>query len=102
MLVGAMDVSGNPEKGNYVFMGIVLGTKENLDAMINNLQLNKIPSPTVKQNQIRSDLVSKIRFNRRENIGFCIRLDRKEIISGVKEKIDSTKYAAIYQRYNQL
>ena len=34
MLVGAMDVSGNTKEGNYVFMGIVLGTKESLDAMI--------------------------------------------------------------------
>ena len=101
MLVGAMDVSGNPKKGNHVFMGLVIGTKENLDAMINNLQLNKLSASTVKQNKTRSDLASKIRFNGKENIGFCIRLDRREIISDVKEKTDS-KYAVIYQRYNRL
>ncbi len=83
-------------------MGIVLGTKESLDAMINNLQLNKLPAPSVKQTRTRSDLVSKIRFNGKENIGFCVRLDRDEITNDVKKKIDSTKYAAIYRRYNQL
>ena len=102
MLVGAMDVSGRVEKGNYMFMGIVLGTKENLDIMINNLQLNELSVHTAKQNRIRNDLISKIKFNGKENIGFCIRLDKDKIVDDVKKKVDSSRYGAIYRRYNHL
>ena len=102
MLVGAMDVSGNPDVGNYRFMGIVIGVKENLNAITRGLQLNELSAAAVKNNKIRSNLSSKLKFNGIENIGFCIRLDRDEIIDNIKDRVHSSRHVAAYRRYNHL
>ena len=102
MLVGGIDVSGNQAMGNYRFMGIVLGTKENLDAMTNNLQLDKISASTLKHKEIRNSLVSKLEFNMRESIGFCVWLDRNKTIPKTITEIGFFKRKLIYRKYNQL
>jgi len=102
MLVAGIDVSGNPQTGNYKFMGVVIGVKENLDALIRDLQLHELPSSTIKNTSKRSDLASKLRFNRRENIGLCIRIDKDDIVDSKKKKVKTSKHRALYSRYNQL
>ena len=41
MIIGGMDVSGNPNVGNYVFMGMVIGTKESIDSIVKLLRLKQ-------------------------------------------------------------
>ena len=68
-LLAAADVSGNPIEGNYKYMGLVIGTKENLDAISKRLKLDQFSSNRrIKDKGVRKSLVSKLEFNCRENI----------------------------------
>lgn len=102
MRVAGIDVSGNPQTGNYKFMGIVIGVKENIDALIKNLQLHELPASTIKSTRKRGVLASKLRFNNRENIGLCIRIDKDDIVGCSKKKVKTSKHRALHRRYNRL
>ena len=69
-LLAAMDVSGNPNSGNYGFMGIVIGTRENIEAMIVNMGINQMSVEHIKKTKIREHLASKLCFNCREILHF--------------------------------
>ena len=47
-LLAAMDVSGNPHEGNYGFMSMVIGTRENIEAMISNLEIDQMSIKHIK------------------------------------------------------
>lgn len=78
-----MDVSGNQEKSNYNYLGVVLGTNESIQNLSKELgsypeHMSKIP-----KNE-RSEIIKKLTFDGNDRIAFCFKLDRKRILSEVK------------------
>ncbi len=83
-LLGAADVSGNPIEGNYKYMGLVIGTKENLNSISKRLELNQFSSKRrIKDKGVRKSLASKLEFNCRESIVFCVKIDKNRIINKI-------------------
>ena len=91
-LLGAADVSGNPIEGNYKYMGLVIGTKENLNSISKCLELNQFSSKLrIKDKGVRKSLASKLEFNCRENIAFCVKIDKDRIISNIISHVDKKR-----------
>ena len=105
-LLGAADVSGNPIEGNYKYMGLVIGTKENLDAMSKRLKLDQFSSIQLKNKEVRKLLASKLEFNCRENIAFCINMDKNritnKIIHSMDKKYSYISHGRIYSAHNKI
>ncbi len=85
-LLAAMDVSGNPNKGNYGFMGIVIGTRENIESMIVNLKIEQMSIKHIKSTKTREQLASRLYFDSKESIAFCLKLDKDMIINAIMKK----------------
>lgn len=105
-LLAAMDVSGNLEQGNYAYMGMVIGTRDHIEAMIRNMGIDRMSARSLKQTETRKELASGLYFDHKESIAFCIKLDRHDIISSIKMK-NTKKHpnrlrARIISQYNRL
>ncbi len=101
-LLAGIDVSGNPKDGNYKFMAIVIGTQEKINSIFKYLDPDQ--KYIYKNSRNRDILSSRLRFDSKEIIAFCIRIDRKMIIDKMikKKKIDHTSKSsgAIFHIYN--
>jgi len=83
MLLAGMDVSGRPHVDNYMYLAIVLGTDESINALFNKLNLPKKHMSAIhmeKQDQIVNDLD----FDCVNRTAFCITINRKQIIETIK------------------
>ncbi len=104
MIIGGMDVSGNTQIGNYKYLGIVIGTSENINSIIKHLEYEQVLQNTYKYN--RKTLVSKLKFNNNESIAFCIRIDKKTIIDKLKNNLRKKHYSIsigkLFHAYNYL
>ena len=105
MIYAAADVSGNPEEGNHKFMSIVLITEDHLRSIINYTGLKQIPIGALKQSKVRDALSSKLEFNRKESVVFCLKIERNKTIAKIKKMIDkkhkkTTSHRRIYQKYD--
>lgn len=101
-----MDVSGNPNVGNYVFMGMVIGTKESIDSVVKLLRLKQFTCKQIKDTKIREELSSQLDFNSNENIAFCIRIEQDDIVNKIKamrhRKRKRITHRKIYQTFHSL
>ncbi len=95
-----MDVSGNQKDGNYKFMGIVIGTQENLDSTVKRLKLDRLSAMSTKTTETRKALASQLKFNNRENIAFCILIERDQIIKKMRKKKPMMRNAVVLRSYN--
>ena len=104
-LVGAFDVSGIPKLGNHRYMGIVIGTKPNIKSIIKSMGHKKIHMSNIMTKD-HDAIISKLKFDNRQNIAFCIRINRDQIIRNVK-KLSKIKHknisnGKIYRTYDYL
>ncbi len=101
-LVAGIDVSDNPDQGNYRFMGIVIGTPEKINSVAKRLNFNQIS----KNNTNRSNITSALKFDGKKITGFCIRIDRDDIIAKFKNKKSKNKKQSKskknFQTYNRV
>lgn len=81
-----MDVSGDQHSGNHKFLAVVIGTEEKINAIIRNLGSNKIHMSTIKSKDAKDRIISKVIFDGRESIAFCLRIDMKHILEPIKSK----------------
>lgn len=81
-----MDVSGDQYSGNHKFLAVVIGTEEKINAIVKNLGNNKTHMSMIKSKSIKDRIISKVIFDGRESIAFCIRIDMRHILESVKSK----------------
>ena len=80
-LLAGMDVSGNPESGNHVFLAIVICTQTSIQTILKRLGKQTIHMSKIKSRKIQDDIISKLEFDRKGNIAFCIKINKNEIIN---------------------
>ncbi len=96
-----MDASGSPNEGNYKFMAIVIGAKEDIDHIIQQSgylseHMNRIEN---KKNQ--DQIISALRFHNQTVIAFCIQIDKYRILNKINIRKKNTSKKKILQIYNQ-
>ena len=95
MLVGGMDFSGNADSLDK-FIAIVIGTEESISAIFDTVGYDHIHMRNI-HNDKQNAIVSKLRFDGKNNIAFCIRIDRSmttnQILTlrRIKKKISQMK-----------
>ena len=84
-LLAGMDVSGNPKSGNYVFLAIVICTQTDILDIIKRMGDQTIHMSQIKSKKTHDEIISKLRFDSKENIAFCIKINRNKIIDKIHE-----------------
>ena len=84
-ILAGIDISGDNIVGNYKFMGIVFGTEEYIRSTVKSLGSNKIHMVKIKDKDRQDEIISKLIFNNKDNISFCVRIDRDVIIKKIKK-----------------
>ncbi len=88
VILAGLDVSGDRSKGNYKYLGVVLCTKEHLDAYIKRLGLNLYNLDQIKARRIK--IIPKLNFDSDEFLVYCVRIDRG-IIADKAKKMNRNK-----------
>ena len=106
MLLGGLDISGNPNEGNYKFMGIVLGTKQGIDLIVKQLNLEQYSASQIKHVKTRKDLSTQLCFDCKETVALCVRIEQDRIIDKIKtmwSKRDSrSSLRKVYSTFNYI
>lgn len=84
MLAG-MDVSGDSESGNHKFMAIVIGTDEGVEALARRLGSKPIHMSSARSRDEKNSIVGKTEFDRKNLMGLCLRLEKKQTFSKLRE-----------------
>jgi len=102
-LVAGIDVSGNPQTGNYKFMGIVIGTEEKIRATVKKTGFSRPHMNRIKSGATQKRIVSEIGFDAKESTAFCVLIDRKAVIRQTKQRGMTQRYARkkAYRVYNR-
>lgn len=86
-LVAAMDASGDPHTGNHKFLGIVIGTQDKINSIIRNMGHNRFHMSTIRNKEIRQDILFRISFDGNESAAFCIRIDKNNTVSKLIQQV---------------
>ena len=103
MLMAGMDVSGDSITGNHKFMAIVITTSESANSLSRSLP-NILHMNQIQNKKNRDEITSKLRFDGRNTIAFCVRIDRDTIIKKVRgrkltrQNISHAKMIRTYHR----
>ena len=80
LIVAGMDVSGNPESGNYEFMSIVIGREESLSSLVRRLGTESIYMNRIRDKKRKNNIIATLEFDRTECMALCIRLERNRVL----------------------
>ncbi len=84
MLIGGMDVSGDEVIGNYKYLAIIIGSRENIQSLSDKISQQRTRMSKLNK-QSRKSIIKKLEFDKRNRIAFCIALDRTKIIDEIKK-----------------
>ena len=91
MLAG-VDFSGDKSTGNRRYMGIVVGTKEGISAVVTSLESSQIHMRTIRNREKRNAMVSKLRFDGNTAVALCIWLDKDVMIGKIRTRKRGHRY----------
>ncbi len=78
-----MDVSGKMD--NYQYLGIILGEKDNLDALY-----RRMGSPNTHMSGLdkrkKKQIIELMRFNQQNRYAICVKINRKSVIKEVQQR----------------
>ncbi len=77
-----MDFSGNNDSYDK-FIAIVIGTEESISAIFNTMGYDHIHMRNIHSDK-QNAIISKLRFDGKNNIAFCIRIDRNIITNKIR------------------
>jgi len=101
-LVAGIDVSGNPQTGNYRFMGVVIGTEEKIQAAVKKTGLSRPHMNRIKSGATQKRIVSEMSFDGKESIALCMLIDRNAVMEQTKQKRSAQHHKKkIYRVYNR-
>jgi len=102
MLVAGIDVSGNPQAGNYKFMGIVIGTEEKIRATVKKTGFSRLHMNRIKSGSVQKRIVSEMSFDGKESTAFCVLIDRNAVIKQTKQREMTQRYTRMkaYRVFN--
>ena len=102
MIVAGVDVSGDPNVGNYKFLGLVMMTQDNVDAMHREMIKRKIHKKDIRSKRCRNGILDCVNFKSDENITLCIRIDRDPTINRIHQmrKSKNTQKKKILKMYH--
>lgn len=75
IMIGAMDISYD-SKFDHAFMAIILGEEESLNRLHKNLGSDKFHMSKLFDIKRQKEIISKIKFDGKNNIAFCIKFNR--------------------------
>lgn len=84
MLLVGMDVSGDEDRSNYEYLGIVIGTNESILSLSEKMGSYPEHMSRLKDKE-KENVVQSLTFDSKNRIAFCVRLDRQRIIDKIKE-----------------
>ena len=70
---------------NHVFLAIVICTQTSIQTILKRLGKQTIHMSKIKSRKIQDDIISKLEFDRKGNIAFCIKINKNEIINQIQE-----------------
>ena len=82
MLVGGMDFSGNNDSYDK-FIAIVIGTDKSISAIFDSIGYDHIHMRKIHPKE-KDAIVSRLKFDGKNNIAFCIRIDRNSITNQIR------------------
>ena len=101
-LVGAMDISYDPSL-DHAFMAVVIGKEDSINNLHKNLGLKKIHMSQISKER-RNNIISKIKFDGKNNIAFCIKInhniDKIKNMNIIKKK--RIPLGKIYREYYRM
>ena len=83
MLLSGMDVSGDNKDGNYKFLAIVIGTKDNINSLFHSIGKKKIHMNQIQDKNQRKRIINTVSFDGKNRTAFCLAMNRKNIIDKV-------------------
>lgn len=87
MILGGMDLSCNDRDNSSVYMGIIIGTKEKINSMANQVGLPPTYTPAYKFVKNRSVIASKLEFVDSDVIAFCVKIDKFRLVDKLEKKL---------------
>lgn len=106
MIVGGMDVSGTPKTGNCKYLGVVVGTDQAINTVKINLGYEGIHMSQIGDKRRQDKIISKLKFDSREIMAFCFKIDKNTTINKIAEmrKIKKLRIpnSKIYRTYHYL
>lgn len=106
MLLVGMDVSGDPEKSNYNYLGVVMGTPEGIVSLSRKIGSFPEHMSKIQDDRIRSEIRHRLKFNHSTTVAFCVKLDRKRIIDNIvqrrKIRKKRSRIKSVYNTYNRI
>ena len=106
MLLVGMDVSGDPDKSNYNYLGIVLGTPEGIVSLSRKIGPFPEHMSKIQDDRVRNEIRHRLNFNHKTTTAFCVKLDRKRIIDNIiqrrKIRKKRSKRKSVYNTYNRV
>ena len=81
ILVG-MDVSGDSDRSNYNYLGIVVGTHERIMQIHDPVKHFPEHMASIDESD-KEQIIQNLYFNSTTEIAFCVKLDRKNIINNI-------------------
>lgn len=105
MLLIGMDVSGDEASTNYRFLSVVIGTDESILSLSNGMGRYSEHMARLEPAE-KEDVISRLNFDKKNRIAFCVTLDRKrivdEIIQSRKAKQRKISKGDILRTYNRV
>lgn len=104
MIIGGIDASGNPNEGNYRYASIVLGEASKILSVVEKNNLWNIHMRHIQDRRRHKEILSKLKFDRKDMIAFCIKTERGSLISAIKSAMradgQKTPHRKIFRVYN--
>ena len=85
MLIAGLDYSGDSNAGTK-FLGVVIGTPEAVDLARKRLGPGPTHMSQIRNRKRRDEIFSKLRFDGKTVVAFCIRTDIDNIMKGIREE----------------
>ena len=104
-IIAGMDVSGDQEYGNHKFMAIVIGTRDSVCFTMKCLGNKQIHMVEIRDKKQQERIISQLKFDGKENIAFCIQIEKNKIIQNILETKrikQNVSKAKIYRAYHYL
>ena len=86
VLLFGIDVSGDPESGNYKYMAVFICTEEFLNAMIRRLKL-RTGGGFGNKKENRKFILATFKFDTPECLALCITIDRKKLLQIAERRV---------------
>ena len=81
-LVGAMDLTGNPDDGEGMYLAIIIGRENYLQVIVDSIGHEKIHMRLLSRKDKRA-VQHKLKLDRKDCVAICLKIDRNSTVNAV-------------------